>query len=248
MAYDTAEPSGFSIGAVFARCLGTYRRRFIPFFLVTFAIVVPFCLTLSMVPTLLSLAHTRLREEDFSAVLGLLAYTVLYAAESALFNSAYSDMSGQAIALGRSVRRGFARLPIVVLAVAIVFIAVIIGSMGVIFPGIMIFTMTAVTVPACVIERLGPFAAMSRSTALTKGHRWRILAIYLVEIVGGYGGFLRASTFLDRILPSYLAIIIMTGLSVALVAFVTVLNTAVYFELCAAKEGGPTDPLAAVFD
>ena len=253
MAYDTLERplrdvSGFSIGAVFARCLRTYRRRFVSFFLVTFAVTVPFGVALSMVPMLLLPADAQSRLADFSVVFALLIYLVLYAAQSVLFNSAYLDMSGQAIALGNSVRRGLVRLPIVVIAVVTAWVAVLIGWAGVMFPGIMIFTMTAVTVPACVIERLGPFAAMSRSTALTKGHRWQILAIYLIEIIGGYGSFLGGEVLVQRLLPAYLASIVMLGVAVALIAFTAVLNTAVYFELRSAKDGVAGDHIATVFD
>ena len=258
MAYDTLERplrdvSGFSIGAVFARCLRTYRRRFVPFVLVAFAAAVPLEIGLIMafaaMVTRYKILSNPVEFRSFVApAAGMLIYLAFYLAQSALFSGAYRDMSGDAPALGRSVRDGLVRLPIVVAAVIVSWLAVGIGWVALAIPGIIIFTMTAITVPACVIERLGPLAAMSRSIALTKGHRWRILAIYLIEFIGGYGSFVGAQVLLEQLLPDALASIILLGLQAALIAFTAVLNTAVYFELRSAKDGVAGDHIATVFD
>ncbi len=258
MAYDTTElplreQAGFSIGAVFARCFRTYRRRFVSFFLVTLAIAVPLeGAVVVAARTLITRTQIRanpLEFRDFIApAFAMLLYLALYAAQSALFGGACRDMSGEAPALGRSVRDGLVRLPSGIAAVLISWLAVIAGWVALAFPGIMIFTVTAVAFPACVIERLGPFAAISRSAALTKGHRWRILVIYLIEVIGGYGSFVGGQILLEALLPDALASLVLIVMQVALIAFTTVLNTAVYFELRAAKQGGGIDQLAAVFD
>jgi hypothetical protein len=46
--------------------------------------------------------------------------------------------------------------------------------------------MWMVALPACVVEGLGPIKSLGRSANLTKGHRWKILGIFLVlNVVGG---------------------------------------------------------------
>ncbi len=42
------------------------------------------------------------------------------------------------------------------------------------------FCIYAVALPACIVERIGPLKAMSRSAFLTKGNRWRILGFTLL--------------------------------------------------------------------
>src|SRR6202020_2425597 len=53
-------------------------------------------------------------------------------------------------------------LPIIVLAISVAILGML-GSMLLIFPGLMLFTMWFVATPACVVGRLGPFRSMGRS-------------------------------------------------------------------------------------
>ena len=59
-------------------------------------------------------------------------------------------------------------------------IAVAIGFVLLIVPGVILLLMWAVSVPALVVERQGVFAAFARSAELTKGARWKILGLFLV--------------------------------------------------------------------
>lgn len=62
-------------------------------------------------------------------------------------------------------------------------VAVLIGivTVGLVFGGfIAIYARYALAVQACVVEDLGPRASLKRSIMLSKGSRWRVVAIYLV--------------------------------------------------------------------
>jgi MFS family permease len=49
----------------------------------------------------------------------------------------------------------------------------------------MLFTMWFVATPACVVERLGPFDSMARSSQLTKGHRGKVFGLFIVLTLVG---------------------------------------------------------------
>jgi hypothetical protein len=236
----------FSIAAVFARCLRTCRRRFPAFLLATLLVTVPFETALLQLirNNVGGLDHHDTGGPVFIALFVLL----LYAAQSALCAGAFRDMAGDTVALGRSVRDGLVRLPFVIVAVAVAWLAILLGSVALAVPGIFFFAATAVALQASVIERLGPFAALLRSAALTKGHAGRILAIYLIEIVGCYGLGFGIVWLMVRLVPPHpWNVIWLLSLEAALEGFAAVLNTAVYFELRRVREGD-TGGLAAVFD
>ena len=54
-------------------------------------------------------------------------------------------------------------------------------------PGILLFVMWSLAVPAKVLENRGVLDSMSRSMDLTKGNRWRIFVIWLLFILLGIG-------------------------------------------------------------
>jgi hypothetical protein len=59
---------------------------------------------------------------------------------------------------------------------------------------IAIYVRYALAIQACVVEDLGPWASLKRSVFLSKGSRWRVVAIYLVFVLLGMvlGGGLAA--------------------------------------------------------
>jgi hypothetical protein len=62
-------------------------------------------------------------------------------------------------------------------------IGVIIGFVLLIVPGIILMLMWALAIPVAVLEDAGLGDALSRSRYLTKDHRWRVFAIFLLYFV-----------------------------------------------------------------
>jgi hypothetical protein len=62
-------------------------------------------------------------------------------------------------------------------------VVVFIGLILFVLPGLIAVCGLAVTVPALVVESLGPTAAMGRSWALTQGHRLRMLGLFVVIFI-----------------------------------------------------------------
>ena len=124
----------------------------------------------------------------------------------------------------------------------------LIGFILLLVPSLIFLTMFFVVIPVCVLEGLGPIQSLGRSRELTKGHRWRIFAIYLVPMLV----ITACNLLLQR---SAIAILGVAGYA-AMTYLVTavgsgcrpVTNLATYYELRSVKEGLDIEKLAAVFD
>lgn len=163
--------------------------------------------------------------------------------------------------LGRplSIKRYFepaigAAFPILVLTIAST-ILMMIGLIALIIPGLWVYAVYSVTVPAIVIDRAG-FGGMGRSQYLTKEYRWPILgtiflvglctgvlsfvAVYIFSFIGGMIGGGAAAVVISVILMSALNGFAygLSGISVALI----------YARLRELKEGVSVDQLASVFE
>jgi len=109
--------------------------------------------------------------------------------------------------------------------------------------------------PVCVIEGLGPVRGFARGRALTKGHRWKVLALVLLVIAAGLG-LLATMRFLVRtMLSSSAAEIIgpvarIDGLTCTALwsVFFAVLLAASYYELRSGTGGNAPDQIVEVFE
>ena len=92
-----------------------------------------------------------------------------YATAQALAGAPFSVRGGLRIGL----RRFFPYVGASILYI----LAISLGMLLLVVPGIIAFAMLAVAPALAVIERTGPIESQSRSRALTRGNRWRILAV-----------------------------------------------------------------------
>lgn len=123
------------------------------------------------------------------------------------------------------------------------------GLVLLIVPGIIIAITLSVAVPVRVMEGSSIFGAFSRSAALTRGHRWRLLALFAILLViggilGGILGGLAGAIFG----PSPLLAASMGTMRAAALLFNSVLVAAIYYELRILKEGVAADNTVSVFD
>jgi hypothetical protein len=68
---------------------------------------------------------------------------------------------------------------------AIIGIVVIVAALLAFAVFIALYVRYAVAIQACIVEGLGPRASLKRSVLLTKGGRWRVVAIYLIFMLLG---------------------------------------------------------------
>jgi hypothetical protein len=175
--------------------------------------------------------------------------------QGALTRATVSANEGRRASFGESLATGL-RVILPLIGLSILFgLGIVLGFVLLIVPGFILLTMWAVSVPALVVERTGVFAAFSRSSALTKGSRWKILGLYLVlaaiywlmSIVLGLVG-------LKMYAGANAAAGLTTGNLLGSVLLGTIFNVlwgtiqpSLYVELRQAKEGDNVEALADVF-
>jgi Membrane domain of glycerophosphoryl diester phosphodiesterase len=123
--------------------------------------------------------------------------------------------------IGDAIRRSFARFwPILGVSI-LVSLGIFVGLILFIIPGIMLAPRWAVALPACVVDNIGPLAAMRRSAELTRSHRWKIL-IFTFAFIGVFALYVEAA-------PEGLGQFILAGINVIVSGIVTA-----YFKIVAA--------------
>jgi hypothetical protein len=172
----------------------------------------------------------------------------------------FQVMRGRPINLLESARVGLRRFfPIVGIAISVSFLAGL-ASLALLVPGVMLYLMWFVATSVCVVEQLGPFSSMGRSRELTRGHRWKILALILLTLIPS--GIV--ATIVGAVVLAALGMAVYWGLSPALsepfgqfvgllwsaiwTAFYAILAVVIYHDLRVAKDGVDTDQIAAVFE
>jgi hypothetical protein len=259
---DTLAPAEFRVGRVFSRSFGILSRHFVKFFLLTAIATAP-----SLILLVVGLSSFKpagptgvpnISGAMIAAVFGGgLLWVVLYLlSQAVVLYGAFQDMRGKPFSIGVSLKWGLARLlPIIGLSICMV-VAIGIGSLLLVIPGFIVLSMLYVSLPVCVVEKLGAFESMGRSAALTKGYRWRIFGIYLVLtlIVGIIGGVVQVVAGIVVHLAALGAIgAIVAGVvnfawNALAGAFQAVVAVVAYHDLRVMKEGVDVEQIAAVFD
>jgi hypothetical protein len=158
---------------------------------------------------------------------------------------AFQFMRDGRVDFGVAAKGGFARSFRLLGADLGYVLAILIGGVLLVVPGLLAATRWFVTGTACVLERRGVVSSFARSADLTKGSRWRVLAIFVVTIIPGLFFGLALPAFLNRSLGApagHVCAFLWYTLGNALYPIIAVV---VYHDLRAAKEGLS---IAAVFD
>jgi hypothetical protein len=180
-------------------------------------------------------------------LIAALAFCLLLAPAAISFGVA-QEISGRGFSFGQSVRITLRRSP------AILALTLLIGLCGIfalallIVPGVIVFTVYSVTIPACMIEGLGPLKSMSRSAFLTKGNRWRVFGILSELYIGGIAIEQLVHFILERLTGDIAALAISLTFDIVLGAFTAVALGVLYAQLRVAREGVDIEHIAAVFD
>jgi hypothetical protein len=241
-AVATAAEGEFRIGRVFSRTTTLLSRNFPIYFVVAAVGSVP----------LLLFKKTDIPLIDDSVTLSLIAGILLLLlgplTQAVMLHVAFQDMRGQRVSLTAAVRAAFTRiLPLIGLTICMG-VAIAVGVLLLIVPGLILMTMWYVANSACIVERLGVFASMERSSALTKGHRWAIFGTWLLLVIAGA----IVSAVVDAVVGLSGSAGLVTAGSAAWSAFATafgiVFAVVIYHDLRVAKEGVDTRQIAAVFE
>jgi hypothetical protein len=238
--------SQFRVGAVLNRTSSVLSRNFLTFFVVTIVAYLP----LLLIPG--SIAGTAPEPTAGGVGLiflgGFLTMVLGMLSQAVVLYGAFQDMRGRSVNLGESLKVGLRRFfPIVGLAI-LMSLGMMIGFLLLIIPGFILFAMWFVATPPCVVEQLGPFRSLGRSSQLTKGHRWKVFGLFIVLLLisavigGGVNMVLRQ---LGSTVLTIIGSLTWNGVWGALYSIAVVVT---YHDLRVAKEGVDIEHIASVFD
>lgn len=183
-----------------------------------------------------------------------LTYTLSFLFQAVVVYIVYQSLRGRSAPAGEAMRRGLARFVPVLLSSLASGLAVGLGTMLFVVPGLILMCVLAVVIPACVVEKLGVADSFRRSMELTQGNRLRIFLLFLV--VGLLNALLVGAVTYALVSPAFsFAVGAMVRLNLALAAasvvpaaFGMVMVAVLYYELRLLREGVSLEKLAQVFD
>lgn len=183
MTVSAVETGKIDIGRVIGETFKVLGRNFTTFFVLSLVLVGLPTGVYAFVQGLLIGPDAGTFNADLIlwGVLGALV-TVVTAAilQGSLIYATVQDMNGAKPSIGESLATGLrAFLPII--AVSILFgLAVALGFLLLIVPGVMLIVAWIVAVPALVADRTGIMGAFGRSRDLTRGNRWRVFGLLII--------------------------------------------------------------------
>ena len=175
--------------------------------------------------------------------------------QGTLIGATVRHLSGRPAHIGQSIAGALARIVPIILLSILVGLAIMFGLLLLIVPGIILYLMFIVSVPAMMAEGRGVTDSMSRSADLTKGFKGMIflLAVVLLMLGGGVSAVCSAifgriaevsgDLAMDRITLSLGTLVNQTVVT----AISAVVVGALYVELRTVKEGASTEAMAEVF-
>jgi hypothetical protein len=160
--------------------------------------------------------------------------------QAALVKSVQDIRDGRAdLSVGETVSAGLRDIWPVAAASILAGIAIAIGLVLLIVPGLWLITIWAVIIPVIVIERSGALASFGRSRQLVRGHGWHVFGtlvlVFIIEIVVDLVLSLVFSA-LPHVWRSGLSTII-SGTLIA--PFIALAVTLIYYRLVGGGAGGP---------
>lgn len=185
----SVEQQSFSIGAVISQAFGTLGSNPVATFGIAFLFgALPQLLFSYFVGADLQLAD---RASTVAVVVVSLASYAVYLllsmlVQGALVRATTAHAEGQKASFAECVGTGLTMaVPLIGLTI-LMLLGLMAGFALFLVPGIMLFMMWSVAVPALVDEQTGIFAAFGRSRFLTKGARWKIFGLFLLVMVLGW--------------------------------------------------------------
>jgi len=244
-----ANGEGFAVGRAFSRAFSVFGQGYVQFVVLTVVAYVPLLLVYILLGSNPRAAVGATAFSPFVVVITPFVQMVVSSiARAACLLGAYQVMRGRSFTIGESLVGGLSRFWAVLGTSLLGGLFVGLAMLLLIVPGLIVICAIYVALPVCVIERLGPKTSLSRSWALTKGHRWPIFGLVLiVGVVAGLLSFGLAFVAV-RIAGPFAGSMASLAAQVLLGAFGAVLAAVVYHDLRVDKEGVDIEQLANVFD
>lgn len=275
---DASLPTGrftsgeFRVGQVLSRTWSVFSDNVLKFSVATGIAMLPLLLIFRLSVANPLDAAGPLANRQLISWAGILMLLLNLLAEAFIFYGTFQHLRRSPIILNDGARVSF-RCFFPLIGLGLVWLVVLFGLLfitGLLFvvPGVryatplmiilfaMLFLMWSMAAPVCVVERAGPFRSLGRSRELTKGHRWKILGLFLLVLISGLivglviGVIFRAIVGLApadgfRIAATQTVSLIWNAMWSA---FFAVTFAVAYHDLRVAKEGVDTNQIAAIFE
>ena len=233
------------IGHIFGRAWEIFTANFLKFFIITMIVALPNTLLVGSISDPQTapdggLAARVLIGAIIAIVLGMLTQAVI-------LYMAFQYLRGQSASIGDAVQKALPRLLPLLGLIFLASLGWTIGLMLLVIPGIILMVRWSVSIPVCVVERLGPVASLKRSAELTKGHRWKIFGmfflIWLISMVIGIviGAVMGALGHVFVLVANLLW-------TAAWAGYFNSVWAMIYHDLRVAKDGVDVEQIASVFD
>ena len=164
----------------------------------------------------------------------------------------FADLNRRPASLGALLRAGL-RLLLPIAVLNLVFgLAIGLGLVLLIVPGLILLVRWFVVAPARAIEGPGIRNAFAHSAALTQGYRWKIFVLAVIFLLGSVlvsgGGTYITMNWGRALAGLHLAALPTLLLSAVVGGFKAVATAVTYVEVRRVKQGGLAGELAAVFE
>lgn len=242
--------TNFSIGSILGRSFSIFGKNIISFLLLGVLLHLP---SIYIVHDLLTQIESGNWEGNSGVVARLIGLFSGQLLAATLIYGTVMELRGMHAGVGKCIQVGLVRALPVLLTAIVAGLAIGVGFILLIIPGIIIMTILYVAIPVAVVERPGVMASLSRSSDLTRGYRMRIFG--LVFVVMGSAAILNyiiGSKVADAVLedPSSLGTYLYasTAFEIFVAILGAIISAVVYHDLRAIKDGVNIDELAAVFE
>src|SRR5262245_39267652 len=234
------------VGAVINRSRSMLWRHFPRFFVVG---------VIASSPILL-LAFAQGAESEDEEILGpllLLMFSLVALmalstiGQAVVIHAALQDMRRRPVRLVESLNVALRSFwPLIGLALASLLI--IVGLALLIVPGLVLSTLWFVVLPVCMVEQLGPRASLRRSVELTRGHRWKVLGLTSLLMVGTFVGSWAIESWVTAVTGPIVGSVGDVMWTAVWTAFTATTAIVTYQQLRLVKEGTDIEQIAVVFE
>lgn len=227
----------FRADLVLSRGISAFFQNLVPFLLLSLLIYSPFCVYTAVVLSDDLTLSSAMRLFYVISFGGLIAQLI---ASAAVMHGTVAQLRGERATTLASLSVGVRRMFPVLGVGLMVGLAVMLGFMLFVVPGLMLMVKYWVAVPVAVVERAGVSESMKRSGELVAGEGWSVFAIFvlLIFINVGLNQVLQQAWNIETLSLSefkgYLAVSL--AISVVTTAFGAVITAVTYHDLRVAKE------------
>ncbi|MBW0005396.1 MAG: hypothetical protein JO216_18135 [Hyphomicrobiales bacterium] len=251
---ESAPNSEFRIGLVFRQTFGILGQAFWRYFVISLiAMIVPILFAVLAAGLGIWAASGAAHVSKPIVVGGIIFGFVFYFAlaltvQGAIAYGAFQNLRGRRFRIGEALRYCLGKFWPLLGTSFLLGLVIGLGMVALVVPGVVALMCYFVAVPVCVVEDRRPMEALSRSSELTSGYRWKLLGLELILIIGYFLLSYALKTVFSLLAGAFITQLLSFLLQVIFTVASGILAAVVYYNLRVLKEGLDIDQIASVFD